>query len=180
MKLVNAIIGAALLLPLSVGAANAPLQQKVVREVVVKAEPAKVWAVVKDFGGMHHWHPFVADTKQDVRKDENGEELPHRVLTLKDGGTILEKQVSAKDDDMKLEYRIVEGVLPVSGYKSVMQVKAGPAAGESTVIWTGRFYNKAYLVDAPKGEDNEAALKAVESVYDAGLPALKKFIEEKK
>jgi len=177
MKVVNSIIGLALLLPFSVGAANAPLQQKVVREVVIKADPAKVWALVKDFGGMHQWHPAVASTKLDMRKDENGEELQHRLLTLKDGGTILEKLVAAKDEDMKLEYRIVEGALPVSGYKSIMQVKPGPAAGESPLTWTGRFYNKAYLVDAPKGEDNEAALKAVEGVYDSGLPALKKQAE---
>lgn len=158
-------------------AANAPSQQKVIREVVVKASAAKAWAVVKDFGGIHHWHPAVAETRTELKADESGTPLPHRLLTLKGGGTLLEKQTISADDEMKLEYRIVEGVLPVSGYRSIMQVKAGPGANEATITWTGRFYNKANDVHAKPGEDNETAVKAVEGVYDSGLPALKAYIE---
>jgi hypothetical protein len=121
--------------------------------------------------------PPVADTKLEMRKDDTGADVQHRLLTLKDGGTILEKLIGITDADMKIEYRIVEGVLPVSGYRAVMTVKAGPAAGESTVTWTGRFYNKANDVHPKPGEDNEAAVKAVEGVYDAGLPNLKKVLE---
>lgn len=178
MKFLSAILATALILPLSVGAANAPSQQKVIREVVIKAEPAKVWAVVKDFGGLHKWHPAAESTVLEMRKDDTGADVQHRLITLKGGGTILEKLVGATDVDMKLEYRIVESVLPVSGYRAIMQVKAGPGAGESTVTWTGRFYNKANKVDAPKGEDNETAVKAIEGVYDAGLPSLKKLLEQ--
>lgn len=178
MKLLSAIFATVFLLPLSAGAANAPSQQKVIREVVIKAEPAKVWAMVKDFGGLHKWHPAAETTALEMKKDEAGTEVQHRLITLKGGGTILEKLVGNTDAEMKLEYRIVESVLPVSGYRSIMQVKAGPDAGESTVTWTGRFYNKANKVDAPKGEDNETAVKAVEGVYDAGLPALKKLLEQ--
>lgn len=177
MKWSSIFFPVALLLSLSVSAANAPSQQKVIREVVIKAEPAKVWAVVKDFGGLHKWHPVVADTKLEMRKDDTGAEVQHRLLTLKDGGTILEKLIGITDADMKLEYRIVEGVLPVSGYRAVMTVKAGPATDESTVTWTGRFYNKANDVHPPAGQDNETAVKAVEGVFDSGLPNLKKVIE---
>jgi hypothetical protein len=177
MKFLIFILSTTLLLPLSASAANAPTQQKVIREVVIKAEPAKVWAMVKDFGGLHKWLPPVADTKLEMRKDDTGADVQHRLLTLKDGGTILEKLIGITDADMKIEYRIVEGVLPVSGYRAVRTVKAGPAAGESTVTWTGRFYNKANDVHPKPGEDNEAAVKAVEGVYDAGLPNLKKVLE---
>ena len=165
------------LLPAIGQAANAPSQQKVIREVVIHASPAKTWAVVKNFGAIDKWHPAVADCKTETKADEAGVALLHRTLTLKGGGTLLEKQSMLNDEEMKLEYRIVEGVLPVSGYRSVMQVKAGPAAGESTVTWTGRFYNKANDVHPKPGEDNETAVKAVEGVYDSGLPALKTYIE---
>ncbi len=177
MKFLTLIFSAAMLLPLSVCAANAPSQQKVIREVIIKAEPAKVWALVKDFAGIHKWHPAVESTTTENKADETGTELLHRTLTLKGGGTILEKQTINADEEMKLEYRIVEGVLPVSGYRAIMQVKAGPGAGESTLTWTGRFYNKANKVDAPAGEDNETAVKAVEGVYDSGLENLKKVLE---
>jgi hypothetical protein len=89
----------------------------------------------------------------------------------------LEKETINSDADMKLEYRMVEGILPVSGYRSVITVKAGAAANESTVTWTGRFYNKANDVHPKHGEDNETAVKAIEAFYDAGLPNLKKWLE---
>lgn len=179
MKFLTVFITAAMLLPLSVSAANAPSQQKVIREVIIKAAPAKVWAMVKDFGSIHKWHPAVESTTTETKADETGTELLHRTLTLKGGGTILEKQTINADEEMKLEYRIVEGVLPVSGYRAIMQVKAGPGADESTLTWTGRFYNKANKVDAPAGEDNATAVKAVEGVYDSGLENLKKVLENK-
>ena len=179
MKFWIAVISAAMLMPLGASAANAPSQQKVVREVIVKADPAKVCDIVKDFGGLHKWRPAAASTELKMMKDESGADVQHRLITLKGGGTILEKLVGSNDADMKLEYRIVESVLPVSGYRSVMQVKAGPGAGESTLTWTGRFYNKANAVDAKPGEDNATAVKAIEGVYDAGLPALKALVEAK-
>lgn len=166
-----------LAVPSMVQAANAPTQQKVIREVVVKASPAKAWSAIKDFGAISKWHPSVAETKTEIKADDSGNELLHRLITLKGGGTILEKQTISADEEMKLEYKIVEGVLPVSGYRSIMQIKAGPGANESTVTWTGRFYNKANDVHAKPGEDNETAIKAVEGVYDSGLPGLKAYIE---
>ncbi len=167
------------LMAVQASAAIAPSQQKVIKEVTIQAEPAKVWDLVKDFGAIHQWHPAVASTQLEMRKDDSGADVQHRLLTLKDGGTILEKLVGASDADMKLEYRIVEGVLPVSSYRSIMQVKAGAEPSQTVVTWTGRFYNKAYAVDAPKGEDNATAIAAVEGVYDAGLAGLKTVLEAK-
>lgn len=164
-------------LPIATQAANAPSQQKVIREVVVNASPAKTWRVIKDFGAIKKWHPAVAETTTETKADETGTTLLHRLITLKEGGTILEKQTISSDEEMKLEYRIVEGVLPVSGYRSIMQVKAGPGPNESTITWTGRFYNKTNDVHAKPGEDNETAVNAVEDVYDSGVPALKAYIE---
>lgn len=178
MKWFVALLSVSLLLPVAASAANAPSQQKVIREVVIKADTAKVWAMVKDFAGIHKWHPAVESTKTEMKADEAGTELLHRTLTLKGGGTLLEKQTINSDEEMKLEYRIVEGVLPVSGYRSNMVVKAGANPGESIVTWTGRFYNKANKVDAPAGEDNATAVKAVEGVYDSGLENLKKVLEK--
>jgi len=166
-----------LAMPMLANAANAPSQQKVIREVVIKAEPAKVWAMVKDFGGLQKWHPAVESSTAETKPDEAGTPLLHRTLNLKGGGTILEKETAHSDEEMKFEYRIVEGVLPVSGYRANFSVKAGATPNESIVNWTGRFYNKANKVDAPKGEDNETAVKAVEGVYDAGLENLKKLLE---
>lgn len=178
MKFITKLLVVACFLPITAISANAPTQQKVIREVIIKVDPAKAWALVKDFGGIHKWHPAVESTTTETKVDKDGVELPHRLLTLKGGGTILEKQTMVSDEEKKLEYKIVEGVLPVSGYRAVMTVRAGPTAGESIVNWTGRFYNKANEVNAKPGEDNETAIKAVEGVYDSGLENLKLVLEK--
>lgn len=178
MKKLFALLAVIGLFPLAAHA-HGPSPQKVVKEVVIKAEPAKVWAAVKDFGGIGKWHPSIADSKVEERKDtESGATLVHRIITLKDGGSIIEKLREANDADMKLDYKMVEGSIPVSNYRAVMQVKPGPGAGESTLVWTGRFYNKANSMEAKPGEDNPAANAAINGIYDAGLAGLKKMLEQ--
>lgn len=173
MKNLLAIL-AALMLPLT-AAAHGPSPQKVEKEIVIKADPAKVWAIVKDFGGLHKWLPPVESTKLDTKDGDT-----FRLLTLKGGGTILERLKSIDDTDMKLKYEIIEGVLPVGDYNAVMTVKPGPGAGESTVVWMARFY-RVYRLNPPipAGQDDESAIKAVNGVFDAGLPSLKALAEGK-
>ncbi len=178
MKHLLIILATACLFPLT-ASAHGPSPQKVVKEIIIKAEPAKVWAAIKDFGGIHQWHPAVADTRLEQRKDADSDAmLSHRILMLKDGGSIVEKLREASDAEMKLDYKMVEGTIPVSNYRAVMQVKAGPAVGESTLTWTGRFYNKANSMEARPGEDNPAANAAINGIYDAGLAGLKKLLEQ--
>ena len=157
-------------------AAHGPSPQKVEKTIVIKAAPAKVWAVVKDFGNMQAWHPAIASTKLEKKGEET-----HRTLTLKGGGEITEKLRSADDKEMKLKYEITGGVAPVADYNSFIQVTAGPGAGESTVTWVGRFY-RTYKLNPPipAGQDDETAVKFVTGVYDSGLANLKKVVENSK
>ena len=162
-------------------AAHGPSPQKVEKTIVIKAAPAKVWAMVKDFGNMQKWHPAVESDKLEQKKDDTGAMATFRTLTLKGGGEIVEKLRSADDKDMKLKYEIVSGVAPVADYNSFMQVTAGPGAGESTVTWVGRFY-RTYKLNPPipAGQDDETAVKFVTGVYDGGLANLKKVLEGSK
>ena len=162
-------------------AAHGPSPQKVEQSITIKAAPAKVWAMVKDFGNMQAWHPAIASDKTEQKKDENGEMATYRTLTLKDGGVINEHLKSIDDQAMKIKYEIVGGVAPVKDYNSYMVVTAGPGAGESTVTWTGRFY-RLYSLNPPipAGQSDEDAIKFVEGVYSAGLPNLKKVLENSK
>jgi len=161
-------------LPFSV-MAHGPSPQKVEKTIVIKAEPAKVWAIVKDFGNMS-WHPSFASTKLEKKGEET-----FRTLTLKSGGDIYEKLRTADDDAMKMKYEIVSGVAPVADYNAFMTVTAGPGAGESTVTWVGRFY-RTYKLNPPipPGQDDETAVNFITSVFDAGLPGLKKAAENSK
>lgn len=173
MKKLFALLAIAML-PLT-AAAHGPSPQKVEKTVTIKADPAKVWALVKDFGNMQKWHPAVVSTKLEKKGEDT-----FRLLTLKDGGTIYEKLTGLDDGLMKLKYEIVQGALPVSDYYSFIAVKAGPGAGETTVTWVGRFY-RVYKLNPPipPGQDDETAVKAVTGVYESGLANLKKVAEGK-
>lgn len=173
MKKLLALVVLALL-PFS-ASAHGPSPQKVEKSVTIKAEPAKVWALVKDFGNMQKWHPAVATTKLDKKGGDT-----YRSLALKDGGSIREKLRSIDEESMQIKYEIIESTLPFTDYYSVMTVKPGPASGESTVTWMGRFY-RVYKLNPPipKGQDDKTAVDTVTAIYDAGLANLKKVAEGK-
>jgi hypothetical protein len=180
MRKFLAMLAVACLLPVT-AFAHGPSGQKVMKEFEVKVEPATAWALLKDFGAIGKWHPDVTDVKLDNRKDEESSaEMPHRLVKLKNGTTFLEKLREANDADMKLDYKMVDGkdsTIAVSNYRTVAQVKAGKAAGTSTVTLTARFYNKANTMEAPAGADNPAANKAINELYDAAAVGLTKVLE---
>ena len=169
-----AILPNVALVPLA--AAHGPSPQKVEKTITIKAPPAKVWAIVKDFGNMQTWHPGIASTKLEKKGEET-----FRTLTLKSGGDIYEKLRSADDAAMKLKYEIVSGVAPVADYNAFMTETAGPGAGESTVTWVGRFY-RTYKLNPPipAGQDDETAVNFITGVFDSGLAGLKKAAEDSK
>ncbi|MDD2832895.1 MAG: SRPBCC family protein [Methylotenera sp.] len=168
------------ILPMSV-LAHGPSPQKVVKEIVIKAEPARVWALVKDFGAIGKWHPDVVSVKTDTRADaETGVELLHREVVLKNGNGFLEKLREVNDASMKVDYKMLESkesTIPVSNYRTVIQVKPGVTPQESILTITARFYNKANSMEAPPGSDNPAANKAINELYDAAMTALKAVLE---
>lgn len=116
-----------------------------------------VWQKVGDFCGIANWHPAVA--KCDLSADKK-----QRTLTLKGGGTIVEKLVRWSDANHSYTYRIVSGPLPVANYESTLRVSAGKSGNGSVISWSGHY-------DA-KGASDADAKKAIDGVYDAGLAAL--------
>lgn len=137
----------------------------------VAAAPAEVWAVVGNFQDMS-WHPAVHSST-----GEGGNEIDAtRVLTLgEEGGpTISEILYKFSDEKMSYSYRITDvkvEVLPVTNYSSHLTVKPGKDGG-SLVEWRGAFYRGYPNNDPPPELNDEAAIAAVNAVYQAGLDAL--------
>lgn len=172
-RIVTCILSAFPLLAIACG----PSPQKVTKEMVIKAEPAKVWALVSDFGAMQKWHPDVLASTLESKPDAEGKTVRTRTLTLKNGGSITEKQRETEADEMKLGAVLVQGDIAVSNYSDAITVKPSLVAGESVVTWVGRFNNKANLMQAPVGQDNSTAIAAVEARYNVGLQGLKSQLE---
>jgi carbon monoxide dehydrogenase subunit G len=162
------------LLPFT-ASAHGPSPQKVEKTITIKADPAKVWAIVKNFGNMS-WHPGVASTKLEKKGEDT-----FRTLTFKDGGHVYEKLRSADDAAMKLKYEIIEGTLPLTDYNASMTVEKGDKTGETKVTWVGRFY-RLYKLNPPipEGQDDATAVKAIEGIFDSGLASLQKVAESSK
>lgn len=157
-------------------AAHGPSPLKVDKSVTIKAEPAKVWALVKDFGNVQKWNPGVTASKVEKKGDDT-----FRTLTLKGGGTSQEKLRSIDDGDMKIRYEMVSSSLPLTDFNAFMVVTKGEKAGETNVQWVGRFY-RLYKLNPPipAGQDDETALKAINELFDTGLAGLQKAAESSK
>ena len=146
----------------------------VTQTIEIKASPDAVWGKISDFNGLNTWHPAVA--KSEILSGTNNQKGAVRLLTLQDGGTIKEKLLRYSAKGKSFKYSIIEGVLPVSHYESVIRVKPGKNGG-SVVEWFGKFRRKSPLVNPPAGEDDATAKNTITSVYKAGLENLKKLAE---
>jgi mxaD protein len=144
--------------------------------VSIDAPASKVWSTVKDFNGLNTWHPALAS--DEIVAGTNNKVGAVRVLTLKGGGTVKEKLLAFDDKGRTFKYAIVESVLPVSHYTSVLVVKSA-GKGKSTVTWSGHFKRKNTGENPADGENDKAAVDTANSVYSGGLDNLKKMLETK-
>jgi carbon monoxide dehydrogenase subunit G len=147
--------------------AHGPTRQKAVESIQIDAPPAKVWALLKDWGGMAKWHPGIAEVSV------NGTE---RILNLKGGGRVVEELEAVDEAGMSLRYRMKDpGPVPVNNFSAQMSVAAAGAI--TTVNWRGAFYRAFLNNDPPAGQDDAAAVTAIAGMYKSGLESLKKVAE---
>jgi mxaD protein len=146
------------------------------KTVSINAAADKVWSTVKDFNGLNTWHPAVE--KDEIVEGKNNTVGAVRLLTLKGGGTIKEKLLAYNPASHSFSYSIVEGVLPVSSYKSSFTVTS-TGNGQSSVTWSGRFKRKNVGDNPADTENDKTAVDTINGVYQSGLDNLKKMLEAK-
>jgi mxaD protein len=172
MKIIKALAVATTLLTTHAMAAAPWLH---VREsATIDASAGKVWKAVKDFDALNTWHPAVA--KDDIVEGTNNTVGAVRLLTLKNGGTIKEKLLAFNEAGHKYRYAILEGVIPVSDYTSILTVVSA-GKGKATVTWSGHFHRKNTGDSPGDSENDKAAVDAITGVYKGGLDNLKKMME---
>lgn len=169
-RLALAWLGAAVALP---AAAHGPTRQKVVQSVTIAAPPAQVWGLMGNFDALAKWHPAVESSPA----DKGNEVGSVRQIVLKGGGAITESLEAYDAAAMKYSYRAKDGgALPVTNYTSTLTVRAEGSG--SLVEWRGAFYRAFPNNDPPPDKNDEAAVKAVTGVYQAGLAHLKTLAEK--
>ncbi len=157
------------------GNGEAPILH-VTKSVTIDAPADKVWNAVKDFNALNTWHPAV--DKDEIVAGRNNRAGAERLLTLKGGGTIRERLLRFNPANRAFAYEIVEGVLPVSDYRSRLVVRAA-GDDKSTVTWSGRFKRKNVGANPGDNENDKTAVDTVSGVYQGGLDNLKKMLEGK-
>ncbi len=164
-SLFAALIAGAVALSPVVASAHGPTRQKVEISTEVAVTPDKAWAAVSNFQDLS-WLPGV--TKVEGSGSEVGSK---RTITLANGEQITEHVDKLQPDKMMIMYRMdADNVkaLPVTNYSSRITVKDA-GGGKSTVIWWGAFYRGYPNNDPPAELSDEAAVKAVSDLYNAGL-----------
>ena len=145
-----------LALPFAAAATGAlALEAKVAKDTA--ASPEAAWAAIGDFSAIGTWHPVVEKCEISAKDGTT-----FRTLSLKGGGTILEKQLAFDKAKMTYSYSIEASPLPVKNYKSTIRVL--PKDKGSTIEWSGTF-------DAKDASDADA-VKTMTGVYEAGVAAL--------
>src|SRR3954471_21434044 len=104
---ISNMVAAGLLLGLSgIASAAKPGYLHVTESVEINAPAAKVWNLVKDWNGLHKWHPAFSNTE--IKSGENNKVGSVRTLTLKDGGAKFDEELDEfNNKKMKYSYRII-------------------------------------------------------------------------
>ncbi|MFZ0730315.1 MAG: SRPBCC family protein, partial [Methylovirgula sp.] len=115
-----------------------------------------VWSKVGGFCGIANWHPAVAKCEL-----SHGNKI--RTLSLKGGGTIVERLLRWNNKGKNYTYMILSSPLPVTSYVSTIKVVAKGTGSE--VGWTGKY-------KAKKGTSDADAKKVIDGIYKAGVDVL--------
>ena len=151
MKISSAAIGLSLIIGTALPASA--LESSIKGATAASADAA--WTKIGDFCGIGKWHPA-------IEKCVLSADGKMRTLSLKGGGTIVEKLEKRDDASHSYTYSIVEGPLPVANYMSTISV-AKDGAG-SMITWSGKY-------DA-KGASDADAKKTIDGIYQAGIDGL--------
>ncbi len=168
----------ALLVPMSAMAAAKRPTLSVDESITINGSPEAVWSVVKDWDGLHKWHP--AFSNDDITKGANGKKGSTRKLTLKDGGGQFNEELTGYNEKKRsYDYKIIgDAPLPLTDYKSSIKVKKGKTPGTTIISWKGKFKRKV-ADNPPAGRDDKGVRELIVNVYQAGLGNVKKMVESK-
>jgi mxaD protein len=138
--------------------------------VDIKAPIWDVWDAVKDFDGLHTWHPMFSD--DELKSGANDEIGAVRTMTVRDGPSFDEELLSFDPVDRKFSYRVIDPApLPIADYVSTFQVVEG-RRGYATILWRSSYRNNS----EGKMKDEEV-IAFIDGAYRSGLDNLKATLE---
>lgn len=134
----------------------------------IAAPAAKVWELVRDFGGVAKWG---GPALQGCTVEGSGVGAIRR-FALPGGAALAERLETCDDAARSLSYSIVgESPIPVRGYLSTIRI-VEQGAQACRVDWSSTF--------EPAGVPAEQAQAMIRGVYSGGIAGLRKALGVKK
>jgi hypothetical protein len=137
--------------------AGSAMAAEVSKQLDVAVAPDKAWAALGEFCGIGDWHPAIATC---ALSNQGKDKV--RTLSLKGGGTIVEKLVKWDRRNHSYTYAILSSPLPVSDYVSTISVSPHGDSG-SRLVWRGKF--------KPVGDEAKAK-EVIAGIYTDGLAGI--------
>jgi hypothetical protein len=130
---------------------------RVEEKQTLAASADDVWRLIGGYNALAEWHPAVERSAL-----EDGGRV--RKLSLKGGGSLIERLHAFNERERSYAYSIEQGPLPVSGYRSTLSVRELGGKRGCEVHWSGDF--------SPAGASEKEAVDVIRGIYRAGLDSL--------
>lgn len=136
----------------------------------IDAPASNVWDIVKDFGGVHNWHPMFSNDV--IKSGTNNQIGAVRTLSIVDGPSFDEVLVVWDDHGRHYTYQVIDPApLPLKNYTATMQVMQ-LEPGVTNVTWTSSYENNS------DGEmPDEELIAFLNGAYETGLVEVKARLE---
>ncbi|MDQ2830114.1 MAG: SRPBCC family protein [Chloroflexota bacterium] len=105
---------------------------------VLDVPAEKAWAMVRDFGALAKWFPFIP--KSVLRDGAAATEVGAiRDNTTQEGAVISEKLIELSDRDRRLRYEAIAGDIPMTDYTSTLTIFEVSEGDRALAVWTARY-----------------------------------------
>jgi mxaD protein len=147
---------------------------EIAKRLEVPTTPKTLWRAAGGFCGLSKWHPDVASC---VEKKRGPEVM--RLVTLKDGGVVIDRLVLNDARHQQIRYELVTGPFPVAAYKARLFIEdddddrdAAEDDDGTAIVWAAEF-------EPREGVSEDEARKALLRFFQTGLIALKEQFRSK-
>jgi uncharacterized protein YndB with AHSA1/START domain len=138
--------------------------------IVIDAPVETVWNRLRDFNGLPKWHPAIASSEIEERRDADAVGCV-RSFHLKDGTHVRERLLALDDARRSFSYNFEKPAFPVENYMATVRAMPVTASDGTFVEWEARFDE----APADKGKYVDIVSNAV---FAEGLKALGQAIRD--
>ena len=138
---------------------------KVLQSTIIDAPIESVWEVIRDFNGHDRWHPAVATSAIERRRNPDEVGCVRR-FRLGDGSELREQLLTLSDLEQTYSYCLLDTPVPLLNY--VAHVRLAPVTDGNLTFWEweSRF-------DTPDGMQDSLAAMVRDDIYLAGFNAVR-------